>query len=55
MHRKSELTKTEEGETGEEQSQEHAHHFFNIRNIVRKEFVLAHQIVNSAYYCDVLW
>jgi hypothetical protein len=26
VHRKSKLTKTEKGETGEEQSQEHDHH-----------------------------
>jgi hypothetical protein len=40
--------------TGEEQSQEHAHRFFNIEGIVRKEFVLAGQTVNSVYYCDIL-
>jgi hypothetical protein len=28
--------------------------FFDIRGIVHKEFVLAGQIVNSAYYCDIL-
>jgi hypothetical protein len=28
--------------------------FFNIKGIVRKNFVLADQTVNSAYYCDVL-
>jgi hypothetical protein len=28
--------------------------FFDIKGIVHKEFVLAGQIVNSAYYCDVL-
>jgi hypothetical protein len=29
--------------------------FFDIKQIVHKEFVLAGQTVNSAYYCDVLW
>jgi hypothetical protein len=28
--------------------------FLDIRAIVHKEFVLASQAVNSAYYCDVL-
>jgi hypothetical protein len=28
--------------------------FFNIKVTVHKEFVLAGQTVNSAYYCDVL-
>jgi hypothetical protein len=28
--------------------------FFDIKGIVHKEFVLADQTVNSAYYCDVL-
>jgi hypothetical protein len=27
--------------------------FFDVRGIVHKEFVMAGQIVNSAYYCDV--
>jgi hypothetical protein len=29
--------------------------FFNSKGIVHKEFILAGQIVNSTYYCDVLW
>jgi hypothetical protein len=28
--------------------------FSDIKGIVRKEFVLAAQTINSAYYCDVL-
>jgi hypothetical protein len=28
--------------------------FFDIKGIVHKEFFLASQAVNSAYYCDVL-
>jgi hypothetical protein len=40
---KSKLTETEKGRTGEEQSQEHAHIFFDIKGIVHKEFVLAGQ------------
>jgi hypothetical protein len=28
--------------------------FFDIKGIVHKEFLLAGQAVNSAYYCDVL-
>jgi hypothetical protein len=51
---KSKLTETEKGETGEEQSQEHAHHFFDIKGIVHKEFFLAGQTVNSAYCCVAL-
>jgi hypothetical protein len=31
---KSKLTETEKGETGEEESQEHAHLFFDIKEIV---------------------
>jgi hypothetical protein len=27
----------------------------DIKGIVRKEFILAGQTVNSTYYCDVLW
>jgi hypothetical protein len=51
---KPELIETEKKKTSEEQSQEHAHHFFDIKDIVHKEFVLAGQTVNSTYYCDVL-
>jgi hypothetical protein len=29
--------------------------FFNIKEIVHKEFFLVGQTVNSAYYCDLLW
>jgi hypothetical protein len=29
--------------------------FFDIKGIIHKEFVLAGQIVTSAYYCDILW
>jgi hypothetical protein len=29
--------------------------FFDIKDIVPKEFVVAGQRVNSAYYCEVLW
>jgi hypothetical protein len=28
--------------------------FFGIKGIVHREFVLAGQAVNSAYYCDIL-
>jgi hypothetical protein len=47
----------ENGETGGEQSQEHAHRLFAFGGPVHKEFVLAGQTVNSAYYeyYDVLW
>jgi hypothetical protein len=52
--KKSKITETEECETGEEQSHEHAHLFFDIKEIVHKQFVLASQTVNFASYCDVL-
>jgi hypothetical protein len=29
--------------------------FFDIKGNVHKEFILAGQRVDSAYYCDVLW
>jgi hypothetical protein len=29
--------------------------FFDIKEIVHKEFVLAGQTVNSTYNCDILW
>jgi histone-lysine N-methyltransferase SETMAR len=29
--------------------------FFDIKRIVHREFFLAGQTVNSAFYCDVLW
>jgi hypothetical protein len=29
--------------------------FFGIKGNVYKEFILAGQTVNSAYYCDVVW
>jgi hypothetical protein len=45
---------SEKDETGEEQSQEHAHHLFDIKGIVHKEFVMADQTVCSSYCCDVL-
>jgi hypothetical protein len=38
---KSKMTKTEKGKTGEEQIQEHTHHFLDIIGIVRKELTLA--------------
>jgi hypothetical protein len=37
VHGKSKLTETEKGEKGEEQSQDHANHFFGIMGIVHKE------------------
>jgi hypothetical protein len=39
---------TEKCKTGEEQTQEHTHHFFYIKGTVHKEFILAGQTVNSA-------
>jgi hypothetical protein len=56
---KSKLTETEKGQTGEEQSQRVKLKsksmliiYFHIRATVRKEFVLAGQTINSAYYHD---
>jgi hypothetical protein len=40
------------GETSEELSQEHAHHFLLHLLICHKEFVLEGQTVKFAYYCD---
>jgi hypothetical protein len=39
---------TEKGQTGEDQSQEHAMILFDIKGIVRKEFILAGQ--NSEFH-----
>jgi hypothetical protein len=55
VHGKSKIAETEKFETGEEQSQEHAHNFFYIKGIAHKEFVLAGQTVSSVYHCDILW
>jgi hypothetical protein len=41
--KKSEPTETEKGEKGEQQSQEHVVHFFYIKGIVHKKFILAGQ------------
>jgi hypothetical protein len=45
---------TEKGETGEDQSQEDAHHFFGTKGIADKESILAGQTVNTALYRDAL-
>jgi hypothetical protein len=37
------------GEAGEEQIQEHAHHFFHIKEIVHTEFILAGQTIETFY------
>jgi hypothetical protein len=50
IHRKSKLTETEKGETGEE----HAHNFLWNQGDCSQKSILAGQTVNFAYYCDVL-
>jgi hypothetical protein len=42
---------SEKYETGEEQNEEHAHHYFDILWIAHKEMVVAGHRVN--YYCEV--
>ena len=46
--------KGQKGQTGEKHSQEHDHHFFDIKGIVHKEFVSTGQTVNCEFYCEVL-
>jgi hypothetical protein len=55
IHRKSKLTETEE-EARQAKSEVKGILviFFDITGIVHKEFVLAGQTVDSAYYCDIL-
>jgi hypothetical protein len=53
-HARFKADKKKKGETGEEQSQEHDIIFFDIKEIVHKEFVLAGQTDNYTYYCGVL-
>jgi hypothetical protein len=55
IHEKSKLTESEKGETGEAKVKSMLIIFFDIKGIVHKEFALAGQTVNSAYYCDSLW
>jgi hypothetical protein len=47
------MLRPKEGDSGEDQIQEHAQHF-DFKGIVHNEFVLVDQTANSAYYCDVL-
>jgi hypothetical protein len=54
VHGKSKLTKTEKARQVKSKVEERDHKFFDIKGTVHKEFVLAGQTVNSAYYCDVL-
>jgi hypothetical protein len=52
--RKVETNRDRKSEMSEEQSQEHAHNSLCHKGIVHKEFLLAGQTINSAYYCDGL-
>jgi hypothetical protein len=45
---------TEKCETGEEKVKSMLQIFFDIKGTDHKEFILASQTVNSAYYCDIL-
>jgi hypothetical protein len=46
--------KTEKGYTGESKLKSKLINFFDMKKIIDKEFILAGQIVNSTYYCDIL-
>jgi hypothetical protein len=46
--------KTEKGKQAKSKVKRMLKVFFDIKQIVHKEFVLAGQTVNSTYYCNVL-
>jgi transposase len=48
------ITKTKKGAAGLEFHKEHAHCFFDMKEIVHCKFVPPNTTVNSDFYCDVL-
>jgi hypothetical protein len=48
------VTKSKKGEAGPEFSKEHAHFFFDLKEIVHSEFIPPNSTVNCDFYCDVL-
>jgi hypothetical protein len=54
-HGKAELTEIEKATQANSKVKSMLIMFLDIKGIVRREFVLAGQTVNSAYYCHDLW
>jgi hypothetical protein len=48
------ITNSKKGTAGLELNKEDAHWFFDVKRIVRREFVLPNTMVNPDFYCDVL-
>jgi hypothetical protein len=55
VHGKSKLTETEKRRQVKSEARSMLIIFFDIKGIVHKDFVLAGQTFNSAYYFDALW
>jgi hypothetical protein len=48
------ITNSKKGAAGPQFNNEDAHCFFDVKGIVRREFVLPNTMVNPDFYCDVL-